>query len=194
MTAAPACVVLGLGNVLMRDDGFGPFAAATFAATYEPDAGVAVIDVGTPGLDLAPYLMNVDAVVVIDTIRLDAPPGTLRVYRKAELLRRPPAQRLGPHDPGLATTLMLLELQGSAPRDVVLVGVVPDAVSTRLGLSVAVAAAVPAVLDTVANELARHGRPAKRRAAPVPPDLWWLRAPGDAAPSHSTLPAPIAGR
>ena len=194
MTTMPACAVLGLGNVLMGDDGFGPFATRTFTSVFAPHADVAVIDAGTPGLDLAPYLMDRDAVIVIDTIRLDAPPGTMRIYRKPALLQAPPAQRLGPHDPGLAATLMLLELQGSAPREVVLVGVVPATVATFLGLSETIEATVPAVIDAVAAELARLGRPVMRRAVPAAPDLWWLRRQPDAALSHSTVPAPTAGR
>jgi hypothetical protein len=89
---------------------------------------------------------------------------------------------------------MLLELQGSAPREVVLVGVVPATVTTFLGLSETIEATVPAVLDAVAAELARLGRPVIRRAVPAAPDLWWLRRLPDAAPSHSTVPAPTAGR
>src|SRR5690606_10427075 len=52
MTTMPACAVLGLGNVLMGDDGFGPFATRTFTSVFAPHADVAVIDAGTPGLDL----------------------------------------------------------------------------------------------------------------------------------------------
>ncbi len=191
MKPAPACAVLGLGNVLMHDDGFGPYATRTFAAACEPHPDVAITDVGTPGLDLAPFLMVHEAVIVLDTIRLDAPPGTMRIYRRAELMRQPLKERLSPHDPGLAATLMLLELQGSAPLDVVLVGVVPETVSTHLGLSDPVLRSVPGAHAAVAAELARLGRPVRWRARPEAPDLWWLRP---APPSNAGLSSPTAGR
>lgn len=191
MRPAPACGVLGLGNVLMHDDGFGPYAARCFSAAYELLPDVAVTDVGTPGLDLAPYLMVYEAVIVLDTVRLDAPPGTVRIYRKPDLMRQPPKERLSPHDPGLGATLMLLELQGSAPQDVVLVGVVPETVDTHLGLSDAVLRSVPDALVAVAEELARLGRPARQRPEPETPDLWWLRME---TLSHPALSPPIPGR
>lgn len=191
MTPQPACAVLGLGNVLMHDDGFGPYAARSFSAAYEPHPDVAVMDVGTPGLDLVPYLMGYEAVIVLDTIRLDASPGTMKVYGKPVLLSQPPKERLSPHDPGLAATLRLLELQGTAPHEVVLVGVVPEAVNTQLGLSDAVLASVPDALSMVAAALTRLGRPVQRRAEPDAPDLWWLRT---APPSHFALSPPLSGR
>lgn len=195
MRPVPACAVLGLGNVLMHDDGFGPYAARSFAAACEPHPDVAVTDVGTPGLDLVPYLMVHDAVIVLDTVRLTgAAPGSIHVYRKDALLALPPKDRLSPHDPGLGATLMLLELQGSAPRDVVLVGVVPETVDTHLGLSETVQRSVPAALEAVAAELARLGRPVMWRARPEAPDLWWLREVSAAALANSALPSPIAGR
>ncbi len=61
--------------------------AETIRTRYRPPDGVEVEDLGTPGLDLAPYLMDADAVVLVDTVLSDAPPGTLRLYRKEDLLR-----------------------------------------------------------------------------------------------------------
>ncbi|MFW6205854.1 MAG: hydrogenase maturation protease [Gemmatimonadota bacterium] len=85
--------VVGLGNILVGDDAFGPYAIHELEARYDV-GGVGVLDLGTPGLDLAPHLEGLDALIVLDTVSADASPGTIREYRKPELLARPaPAHR-----------------------------------------------------------------------------------------------------
>jgi hydrogenase maturation protease len=171
--------VIGLGNVLMGDDALGPYAVRVLQATHEFPPGVSVTDAGTPGLDLTPYILGVEALIVIDTVKSDGPPGTLKLYRRDELLARPPAPRLSPHDPGLAETLLLLEFRGDAPRDVLLVGVIPQRVGQGVGLTPAVAGALPAVERAVLDELSRLGCPARQAAAPEVPDIWWEKPVGN---------------
>lgn len=67
--------VLGLGNVLMGDDALGPYAVRLLEARYELPGRVPVLDIGTPGLDLVPYFEGVDALVLVDTVRSEAPPA-----------------------------------------------------------------------------------------------------------------------
>jgi len=174
--------VLGLGNVLLGDDALGPYAVATAAAELEVGNGVELIDLGTPGLDLLPYLSGASAVVVVDTVRADGPPGEVRLYRTGELLTAPTGPRVGPHDPGLHEALMCARLDGSGPDEVILVGVIPERTTTGIGLSAAVRAAVPAVVAAVASELERLGACPSRRLEPQPPDLWWERRDHGATP------------
>ena len=170
--------ILGLGNVLMSDDGLGPFVVETLLAEYDFPANVSVVDVGTPGLDLAPFLIGADAVVVVDTVRADAAPGTLRVYRDHEILQHPPQPRLGPHDPGLKQTLLALDFAGRGPRDVVLVGVVPKVTAPGAQLSSALRASVPRVVQACVAELDRLGAPPRRREAATDVAPWWCASPG----------------
>jgi hydrogenase maturation protease len=167
--------VLGLGNVLMRDDALGPFVIQTLLARYRFPERVSVQDLGTPGLELTPYLEHQDAVIVLDTVKADGPPGEVRLYRREALLRHPPAQRISPHDPGLKETILTLELHDAAPREVLVVGVVPELVDHGIGLTPAVRAAVPAVEAEVLRELDRLGCAAEPLAAPREPDIWWER-------------------
>lgn len=169
----PRVAVLGIGNVLTGDDAFGPFVARTIDARYEMPDGVEVRDIGTPGLDLVPHLAGIEHVIVIDTIRAPVPPGTIRCYRTAELKARGPSARTNPHQPTLADALFLLELQGMAPQDVLLVGVVPERYDTGAPLSARVRAAVSAAVAEVARELERLGFPPQPRERPLPPGIWW---------------------
>jgi hydrogenase maturation protease len=168
--------ILGLGNVLMGDDGFGPYVAEALAAAYEFPAGVSLVDLGTPGLDLAPFLAGADLVIVADSVRSDGPPGALRLYRRDAILAHAPDQRLGPHDPGFAQCLLTLDFAGCGPRDVLLVGVIPETTEPRARLSPSVRAGVAVAMDAIVAELDRVGARPARRPAPAPVSPWWERA------------------
>ena len=99
--------VLGIGNVLMSDDGLGPYVARLLDATYELPGHVEVIDAGTPGLDFTPFLAGARAIVVVDTVTSDGPPGKIRRYDMAQLLSTPPPARINPHQPGLEKSLVM---------------------------------------------------------------------------------------
>jgi hydrogenase maturation protease len=162
-----------MGNVLLGDDGFGPYVVRHLEAAWELPEGVEVHDLGTPGSDLIPYLSDARAVIVIDTVSSDAPPGELRLYRRSELPAAPLAPRTSPHEPGLFEALATAELVDQAPESVLLVGVVPAEVTTGTGLSPAVRAAVDDGILTIAQELERLETPIVRRAEPLEPDIWW---------------------
>ncbi len=164
---------IGLGNVLMGDDAFGPWVVQSLLAGYDFPGGVAVEDLGTPGLDLMPWVTDLEALVLVDTIRSDATPGTLRLYRRDDILKHPPQPRLSPHDPGVKEALLTAEFAGRGPREVLLVGAVPETTAMGVRLSPALRAAVPAAADEVLKELERLGRPAERRSVPLSPDIWW---------------------
>jgi len=165
--------VLGLGNVLMGDDALGPTVIANLIAAYEPASGVTFEDLGTPGLDLHPYLTGCETVILVDVVRSDGAPGALRLYRKDEILRHAPPARTNPHDPGVKEALLSLEFAGGAPEEVLLVGVIPAGVGYEVGLSDQVSAAVPEAVSAVLDELARLGCPVQARVEPAAPELWW---------------------
>ncbi len=177
---SPALGVLGLGNVLMGDDAFGPWVVQLLLAEHEFAPDVSVAELGTPGLDLIPYVADLEALVLVDTVRADAPAGTLRLYRRDALLRHAPQPRLSPHDPGVKEALLSAEFAGRSPREVLLVGAVPEQTVLGVGLSASLRAAVPLAAAEVIRELERLGRPARRRDVARPPEVWW-EAERDAA-------------
>lgn len=175
--------VLGLGNVLMSDDGFGPFVVRVLEANYECPEGVEFIDAGTPGLDLMPYLLGTDAVIFVDTVSTRGTPGDLRLFDRDAILKVPPQARTGGHDPALKEALLTLEAAGAGPRSVTLVGAVPEWIATGVELSEPVRASVDRAIEAVCAELERLGVAVTRRARPLVPDTWW------AAPTAERLAA-----
>jgi hydrogenase maturation protease len=165
--------VLGLGNVLQGDDGVGPTVVQRLAAAYEFEPQIVVEDLWTPGLHLHPLLVDLDAVIIIDTVLADAAPGSVRLYRRDDLPSGPVGPRISPHDPGLIETLLALDFLGSALSDVCVVGVVPENTSAGTELTAAVEQALPEVEDVVLRELERLEVSARLKQPPEPPDLWW---------------------
>lgn len=148
--------IYGIGNILMGDDGVGPAVVAYLTAHFTFGPGVTLEDLGTPSLDLPAYLAGYDAVIFVDAVALDAPPGTIRVFSRDEITSVPTGIRVSPHEPTINDALIVLDFAGTAPRDVVLVGVVPHTLEGGMALSPAVAAAVCDAADAVRTLVAKH--------------------------------------
>lgn len=198
-TGAPLVRVLGLGNVLMGDDALGPWVIHRLESMYAFPPEVAVIDVGTPGLDLVPYVAGPCGIVLVDAVRSNtAKPGEIKLYDRDSLVKFGPQPRLSPHDPGVTEAILAVEMAGEPPAFVKLVGVVPESVKAGVGLTPALQDAVVRAADAVVVELLARGFDVRRRAAnavavPLP---WWeipLIAPVPApVPAHAPVPAELA--
>jgi hydrogenase maturation protease len=179
---APCIAVIGLGNVLLGDDGFGPTVVELLRAGWDLGDDVEVIDAGTPSLDLAGYLDGRERVILVDTVAADGEPGELRGYRGEELAALPMKPRTSPHDPAVQEALAIVDFAGNGPRDVVLVGTIPATTEVGTVLSPAVVAAIDSAIGLVVAELLRSGVDAVRRAQPRRCDAWWLNGTLRAAP------------
>lgn len=169
--------VIGLGNVLFGDDGFGPFVIALLHSGWEFPASVTLVDVGTPGLDLVTHLQGREAVIFVDVVGATGDAGELRLYRGEDLTKMPPKPRVSPHDPAVQETLLLAEFAGDGPRHVLLVGAIPHSLEQGTGLSVPVRHAASTAAAIVAQELASFGAVPTSRRDPLAMDTWWMRAP-----------------
>jgi hydrogenase maturation protease len=166
-------VIGGIGNVLLGDDGVGPYVARLLAANYEFDAGVEVADLGTPALDLIDQISGKDAVILVDSIDTEAAPGAVVLCRKAEIMRFCPSVRMDPHSPALVDTLLSTELFGTAPADVLLVGIQAESYEAGCSLSQPVKASLDQAITEILSELDRLGVAYWRRECPEDLGIWW---------------------
>ena len=173
--------VLGLGNVLMSDDGFGPFVVRVLEALYDCPSGVEFVDAGTPGLDLTPFLLDCRSVVFVDTVTSRGTPGEIRIYDRDAILKVPPQTRTGGHDPALKEALLTVAAAGGGPSDVTLDGVIPDWVATGVELSEPLQRAIHPAIEAILSELHRLGADVQPRRYPRSPDTWWSPRAGEAA-------------
>lgn len=166
--------IIGIGNVLLGDDGFGPLAVEMFRCKYEYGPNVEVLDLGTPGLDLAPYLYGKDLVVLADAVHAEENPGTLCIYHEEDLLSSRAQLRLSAHDPGIWESLAHLRLAGHAPCELIIVGVVPESCDFGAGISASILTTSFLAVDTMAIMLLERCVDCRLRPIRVEPNLWWL--------------------
>ena len=167
--------VLGIGNVLMGDDGVGPYAVKLLEARYEFPERVELQDLGTPGLGITAAFSEYDALILIDAVSAKLRPGAVKLYRKNELVKVPLKPRVSPHDPALVEALLFAEFSGKCPREVLLVGVVPQACELGCAMSDAAHIGMEGAIREVLTELHRLGAEAKLRARPDDPAIWWRK-------------------
>lgn len=156
-------LVLGLGNVLMGDDGFGPAVVDALRDGFQFPPEVELVDGGTPGLNLSAMMMDREVLIVVDAMTASASsatPGSMRFHRKGDLVRKEAKPRTNPHEPSLVDVLGFLELAGRGPAEAFVVGAVPESVELRTELSAPLRAAVPGAVTAVLDELTRLGAPA----------------------------------
>jgi hydrogenase maturation protease len=165
MSALHSILVAGVGNAWLRDDGFGS-AVARRLSERELPSGVAVMDAGTGGLDLAYEVMRgYDALVILDVSRQGGEPGTLYVMEPAEEEVQAgieDGETINPHAMDPQTVLRFVKSIGAWPGKVVVIACEPaDVEQMGWGLSDEVADAVDAAVDLVVETVE------ELRAAPV---------------------------
>jgi hydrogenase maturation protease len=161
-------LVLGLGNVLLEDDGVGGAAVSLMRERFTAPRGVQVLDGGTLGLSLLPYLDMADAVILVDAVRAEAAPGSL-VRLDGDDVAPAVATRLSPHQVGVADLLDGARWLERYPKHVVLLGLVPASMNLAVGLSPQVRAALPVLIDRIVQEADALGFAFEPRDADEPP-------------------------
>jgi hydrogenase maturation protease len=159
MTASPvlpSILVLGIGNLVMCDDGIGVRVAQKLQQEYRFPENVEVMDGGTLGLDLLPKLENLSYLIMIDAVETGKKAGTC-VRLSGQELPIALETKVSPHQMGLKDLLAVSELMGHSPLEMVLIGVQPECIEMEIGLSPAVEAQLGLLTANVLEELARWG-------------------------------------
>jgi hydrogenase maturation protease len=170
-----AISVIGLGNVFLGDDGFGPLVIESFRCAYSCLPSVEVLDLGTPGLDLAPYLYDKHLVIVVDTVHSDTEIGTLSMFCEEDFMTHKAKLRITGHDPGLWDSLARLRLAGHAPSELIVLGINPESCEFADRISQRISSTAARAAGMIAQTLIEHGVACTARDPATVPDLWWLR-------------------
>jgi hydrogenase maturation protease len=167
-------VIGGIGSVLLGDDGVGPYVAGLLDRAYEFDSRVQVVDLGTPGLDLVAHLSGIDALILIDSVANGAAPGTVTSYRREDITRFGPApERMDPHSPALSESLLIADLSGQGPREILLVGVTGESYEVGEGLSEAAHRGAESAVREVLAECDRWDIAYAEKPCAETPIAWW---------------------
>ena len=146
-------LVLGIGNILLRDEGVGVRVIEAMQGMTLPE-NVELADGGTSGAGLIDAIADRPRLIVVDAIQAEAEPGTVFRLSGEDLVPQDGAA-ISLHQLGLVDTLMMAKVLDCYPREVVVFGVQPGDVCPGLDLSAEVARAVPKVIEAIVSELRR---------------------------------------
>jgi hydrogenase maturation protease len=150
---ARRAAILGIGNLLMSDEGVGVRCAQCLEGDPNCPTDVTVLDGGTSTHELLEELEDLELLVIIDAILAEGPPGQV-LRLEGDSVPSAFSNRLSPHQHGINDLLATLRLLGRAPRRVVLLGVTPATTTLGLSLSPAIAARVPELTKLALAEVA----------------------------------------
>ncbi len=157
--------VLGLGNILLKDEGFGVHFIRWFEKRHDLGPAVEIVDGGTLGFVLLDLVCKSEYLVVVDAIRVDARSGSLFRFTPEDL---PPEYLTqgAAHDAAFLQVLLQAEMLHASPRECVIIGIVPEDIK-GLGLTVtpALESKFAEVEEQVLKELERWGVTANRYKA-----------------------------
>ncbi len=142
---------------MLSDEGFGCHLISYMENSYDIPGAVSLRDAGTAGIYLAPSLEENDPVVIVDALKLDAAPGTIKIYSGEELKGSLTGLRMSPHQVGLLEVLEICKLRGNAPEKLVLIGVVPQSLEVSVELSPRLHKLVPKVAVMVVDKVKALG-------------------------------------
>ncbi len=136
----------------MNDDAAGVLVVQALAEKYIFSQELVILDGGTLGLDLLPYLEGVDRLLVVDAVETGGTVGSI-VRMTGDDIPLALATKVSPHQMGLKDLLLVADLQGYAPKEMVLWGVQPGSIEMDIELSPEVAKAVAILKVKVLAEL-----------------------------------------
>ena len=149
-------LVLGIGNILLQDEGIGVRVVEDLEKQYTLPEGVEVVDGGTSGMDLLDTVLDRDHLIVVDAVHTGDPPGTLVKLQGDEV----PVffrSKISPHQLGLSDLLANVTLMEALPARMTLIGVVPQSMETGIELTELLETRRPDLLAMVLEALNESG-------------------------------------
>jgi hydrogenase maturation protease len=149
-------LVLGIGNLLISDEGVGCITVDNLNARYQMPPEVECLDGGTAGFELLPLIDSKDHLILIDALRNDMAPGTV-VMIEDEDVPRSFLSSISPHQLGISDVLAAAALTDILPKKMILLGVEPKQLEVGIGLSPEVENGMEKIIDTVVEQLRNFG-------------------------------------
>jgi len=149
--------ILGIGNLLMGDEGFGVHVIRHLEETYTFPDNVHLHDAGTAGIYLGPLLEDSDWVMVVDVIKSDNPPGTLEYLDDGDISGKNIQTSMSPHQLGILEIIAICKLRGNEPETVDFLCAVPENIALGLELTDTLQQRVAEIGAEIVGRLGRAG-------------------------------------
>ncbi|MDH3915887.1 MAG: HyaD/HybD family hydrogenase maturation endopeptidase [Chromatiales bacterium] len=163
-------LVLGLGNILWADEGFGVRTVEALNAAYRFPDDVRLMDGGTQGIFLLPWVRAAKRLLILDAIDFGLEPGELRVMHQEDVPRFMGVKKVSMHQAGFQEVLMSAQLADEFPEKISLVGVQPELLDDYGGsLRPVVRDRIPEAVAAAIAVLRDWGVKAEERLEPMDP-------------------------
>lgn len=150
--------ILGIGNLLLSDESFGVHVVEFLEAHYSFPDSVTVLDGGTAGIYMAPFLEEHDPIFVVDVVNLDdAAPGGLYTFTADDARNGAMQPRMSPHQLGILEILDICKLRGIEPETVEFYCVVPESLATGLEMTEVVSSQIEKISRLLVERLQGMG-------------------------------------
>ncbi len=140
-------LILGVGNYILGDDGFGIHVINYLNSINFPE-NVEVVDGGTKGIELLHYFENKNSIIIVDAINLDKEPGDIIEFSKDDI-KKYFNIKFSAHELGVADLLMDAELMGILPENLIVIGCQPEKIELTTELSENLKKKIPIVADRI---------------------------------------------
>lgn len=130
----PKIVILGLGNILLSDEGIGVKVIYDLKKNYEFPENVEIIDGGVGGFSLLPFIEKAEKLLVIDAILGNNSPGTIYKFKDKDIPYQI-IEKISLHEIDFCEILNLAKLRKKYPEEVVIIGIEPEKIETNLEFS-----------------------------------------------------------
>lgn len=144
--------VLGLGNILLSDEGVGVYAAAALSERFIFSPSVDIIDGGTMGLDLLPLFQDRDRILIIDAVDFGKDPGHIGIV-EGDAIRSVLNTKLSVHHIGLADLLFTAKLTREDPLELCLIGIQPHSLETGVNMTAHISGQFDNILKIIVHKL-----------------------------------------
>ena len=187
--SAPTVLILGIGNILWADEGFGVRVLEQLHAQYQFPDHVELLDGGTQGIYLVQYVERADILIVFDAVDYGLAPGTLKRVENDAVPQFMGAKKMSLHQTGFQEVLAMAALLGRYPQHLLLLGVQPVELEDFGGsLRPAVKAQIEPVIQITLDYLKSFGIEASPRVTttipPLAPDALNIQAYETQRPSE----------
>lgn len=161
-------LILGIGNILWADEGFGVRCVEAMNAAYQFGGDVTLMDGGTQGLYLLPYLVEARRLIVFDAVDYGMKPGEIVIAKDDEVPRFMGVKKMSLHQTGFQEVIACASLADKLPEAMVLIGVQPEQLEDFGGsLRETVKAQIPKAVNIALELIESWGIPYSPRTTPI---------------------------
>lgn len=156
-TAEKKVGIIGIGNLLLSDEGFGIHVLHYLEENFIFPENVQLMDAGTASIYMGPFIEDVDSLFVFDVVDIKAPPGSIHCFSGNEVRAGKIPTQMSPHQLGLLEMVDICALRGKCPDELEYICVVPERLESGLDLSPLISSQVLPAAEILFKKLEDRG-------------------------------------